>query len=134
MNPRSQFLSAFNAHFVEFISDIRRVFPEDVEIATAEEALERMRKANPRLIITVFHSYITAKYMETIMAGDIDFFINKDYSEDLRDATDGEEKRNLILSKIDALRAPIKHMNSDEQSKVIKYLQNLCKLSMMYHS
>ena len=49
-----QIMKAFNDHFVEFLDDIQRVFPDDADIATVKNSLIAMRKANPRLIMATF--------------------------------------------------------------------------------
>ena len=51
-------LTAFNDHFVEFLSDIQRVFPEDVDILTAKNALLTIRKTNPKIIVNKVYSNI----------------------------------------------------------------------------
>ena len=119
-------LTAFNNHFSEFVKDIRRVFPDDEDIETAETAINKLRKANPRILIKSFKTYVTDPYASQIDSGDITFFINTDYSMDI-----GENK--LILNKIDALRGPVSQMNKDDQEKVMKYIQNLKKLASMYN-
>lgn len=124
----SQFLTAFNNHFSEFVEDIKRVFPEDVDIATAANALAQLRKANPKMIILVYKQYVSNPYRKEIQEGDISFFINKDYSSDI-----GGDSASLILEKIDLLRRPISDMTKEEQQKVVKYLQNLTKLADMYN-
>lgn len=124
----SQILSAFNDHFTEFVDDIKRVFPNDVDIATAAKALAKLRKANPKIIIVAFKQFVSSPYKKEIESGEIDFFINKDYSQDI-----GGDSASLILSKIDLLRKPVSEMNDSEQKKVIKYLQNLTKLADHYN-
>ena len=124
----SQILSAFNNHFTEFVDDVRRVFPDDVDIATAANALAKLRKANPKIIIMAFKQYVSLPYKKEIEAGELNFFISKDYSQDV-----GGESASLILSKIDLLRKPVSEMNDSEQKKVIKYIQNLTKLADMYN-
>lgn len=127
---KSSLLTAFNNHFTEFIQDVRNVFPEDVEIATAETALTRLRKANPRLIIVIFKQYVVDRYSKQIYDGDLDYFISKDYSKDI--SIRGHTA--TILEKIDAIRLPIKEMTAENKGKVLKYLQNLCKLSELYNN
>lgn len=127
---KSSILSAFNNHFSEFVKDIRCVFPDDVEIATAETALTRLRKANPRLIILIFKEYVSDRYKNEIEKGDLDYFVSKDYSQDI--SLQGHTA--TILQKIDALRGPIKQMSDENKKKVLKYIQNLCKLSDLYNN
>jgi len=48
-NPNNNMLTIFNDHFVEFITDIHNVFPEDPDILAAKNSLIAIRKANPKL-------------------------------------------------------------------------------------
>jgi len=124
----SNILSAFNDHFVEFVSDIQSVFPEDTDILTAKNALLAIRKANPKMIIKIWNTFIVGKYKNEIESGNLDFFVNKDYSNDVAN-TDNSSK---IIESIDRLRAPIKLMSNDNQEKTMKYVQNLTKLASIY--
>lgn len=123
-------LSAFNDHFVEFVTDIQNVFPEDHDILVAKNSLLAIRKANPKMIVKIWNTYIVGKYKTEIENGDITFFIYKDYSQDLVYANNPDK----IIESIDRLRMPIKAMNPTEQAKTMKYIQNLTKLASMYES
>ena len=127
---KAQILSAFNDHFMQFVQDIQLVFPDNSDIATVSLALGKLRKANPRLLIMSFKEHVVSGYRMEIEKGDINFFINNDYQKDLNNI--GVGSSNQILEKIDCLRGPVRDMNKDEQEKVIKYMQNLLKLSDMY--
>jgi hypothetical protein len=118
-------LNAFNDHFFDFITDIQKVFPENNDILTAKNALIAVRKANPKIIVKIWTTFIVGKYKAEIEAGNIDFFINKDYSSDVSNASNS----NKIMESIDRLREPIKSMSEENQTKVMKYIQNLTKLS-----
>ena len=126
----SNILSAFNDHFLEFVTDIQNVFPEDHDILVAKNSLLAIRKANPKMIVKIWNTYIVGKYKSEIEKGDIGFFINKDYSQDLVYANNSDK----IIESIDRLRMPIKSMNSAEQAKTMKYIQNLTKLASIYES
>lgn len=121
-------LTAFNNHLLEFLSDVSSIFPEDRDIKKARTALEMLKKANPRAIIQIWKSHITNVYGEKIDKGDISFFIDKDYSFDIKQ-TDGGNK---ILEAVNRLRDPVKNMGIENQEKTMKYIQNLTKLSRMY--
>ena len=43
-------LTIFNDHFIEFITDICNIFPDNVKILTAKNALIAIRKANPKIL------------------------------------------------------------------------------------
>ena len=126
---KSQILKGFNDHFVEFVEDVERVFPDDNDISTVKESFIQMRKANPRLVIKAFNEYFLNKYRSKIESGNIDFFIKKDYNTDLSVVGDSD----YILKKIDVLRNPVKNMNENDRNKVIKYIQNLSKLCDIYN-
>jgi len=123
-------LSAFNDHFVEFVTDVHRVFPDDVDVLTAKNSLLAIRKANPKIIVKIWNIFLVGKYKNQIESGDIDFFINKDYGNDLVTNSNSDK----IMESIDRLRIPVKNMNPEDQNKVMKYIQNLTKLATLCES
>ena len=123
----SNLLTIFNDHFVEFINDIQSVFPEDVDILTAKNSLTAIRKANPKLIVRIWLKYVANPYKEQILAGDIKFFIEKNYAGDLTRSNNQDQ----IMESIDRLRNPVKQMNPNNQQKTMKYIQNLCKIAFL---
>lgn len=122
------FQTIFNDHFVEFVGAVHEAFPEDADILTAKNALLAIRKANPKLIVKIWNQYIIIPYREEIERGDLEFFINKDYSNDLTYAGNSEQ----IMESINRLRQPVGQMNETERQNVIKYLQNLSKLAALH--
>jgi len=123
----SNLLTVFNDHFSEFVNDIHSVFPDDIDILTAKNAFSAVRKANPKLLVKIWVKYVAIPYKDVIEAGDINFFITKDYSSDLA-KNDNSDK---IMESIDRLRNPVKQMSPENQAKTMKYIQNLCKLSAL---
>jgi hypothetical protein len=126
----SQILKTFNDHFIEFVSDVQSVFPENVDLLTAKNAFLAIRKANPRIIVKIFKAQVADPYQKEIDSGDLGFFIVKDYANDLADADNSKQ----IMDAIDGLRNPVKQMDAENQAKVMKYLQNLKKLATIYES
>jgi len=124
----SSILTGFNDHFIEFVNDILSVFPDNADILAAKNSFIMIRKANPKLIIQICNTYVVGKYKDQIEAGNIDFFINKDYSDDLVHM----DNSKTITNSIDRLRNPIKLMTEKDRAKSMKYIQNLTKLSSLY--
>jgi hypothetical protein len=120
-------LTAFNDHFIEFVNDVHCVFPDDADILATKNALTTIRKLNPRMIVKIWNSFIVSKYKSEIEAGNIEFFVNKDYSQDVSVSNNSDK----IMESIDRLREPIKNMSVENQAKVMKYIQNLTKLSQL---
>ena len=123
----SNILTVFIDHFIEFVNDVHCVFPDDADILATKNALTAIRKANPKMIVKIWNAFIVSKYKSEIEAGNIEFFINKDYSQDVSTTSNSDK----IMESIDRLRDPIKNMSADNQAKVMKYIQNLTKLAQL---
>ena len=120
-------LTAFNDHFIDFVTDVHNVFPDDPDILATKNALIAIRKANPKMIVKIWNKFIVGKYRPEIEAGNIDFFISKDYSQDVSAASNSDK----IMETINRLREPIRQMTPESQAKTMKYIQNLTKLAAM---
>jgi hypothetical protein len=127
----NKLLTAFNTHFEEFVKDIQSVFPNDPDILAAQKSLSLIKQANPKLIVKIWKMNIGEKYCKEIEDGNIDFFINKKYDEDLGQIAGQSDFQRKIIEAIDRLRTPIKEMSKENQEKTMKYIQNLTKLSEM---
>jgi hypothetical protein len=117
---------------MEFVNDIHEVFPDDVDILSAKNSFSMVRKINPKILIKSWDSLVVGKYQSAIEAGDLSFFMNKDYTHDLQ-AVPNNPNAERIVSAIDRLRTPIKSMSPDNQAKIMKYIQNLTKISNLYN-
>jgi hypothetical protein len=124
----SPILSAFNNQFKEFMNDILCIFPDDKDLMTTKNMMTTLQKGNPRLLIQIWKNFIADPYANEIEAGNISFFIDKDYNSDVSGLGDSEK----IVKAIDRLREPIKNMDDENQQACMKYIQNLSKLSGMY--
>ena len=127
---KSNILSAFNNHLMELFTDINSIIKNNRDLEAAQTALVAVKKANPRLLVTVWKLNIADKYRNDITEGNINFFLDKDYSEDLRDA----DQSAMILEKINLLREPIRGLGEENLKKTIGYIQNLTKLCDVYHT
>jgi hypothetical protein len=123
------YILIFNNQFSQFIDDILSIFPNDVDILSAKNSLNLIRKTNPKLLITIWHKYVVIPYKEEINASNYNFFIEKDYSQDLKK----NDNASKIMQSIDKFREPIKTMSVDNKVKTMKYIENLSKLSLLYH-
>ncbi len=115
----------FNNHFAEFINDICDIFPDNVRILAAKNALSTIRRANPKMIIKMWITYVATPYKNHIDRGDISFFLEKDYSNDFAGYTQSDN----IMDYINMLRDPIRNMGQENQAKAMKYIQNLSKIA-----
>ena len=126
---KSSILTGFNDHFMEMLEDLKKILPTNGIISTAYTGLYAIRKANPKMIIQVWKPYVVDKYEEEIMNGNIEFFLQKDYKDDVEDSVNS----NMILEKIDSIKEPIKSLSEENLQKTIVYIQNLVKLCKVYY-
>ena len=125
----SQYVQAFNDQFEELLEAIAMVFPNDSEISSASRGLKQLRKINPKIIVKVFYEYVDKPYGSYIHDNNLKFFLEKDYKKDVSKSMFGTE----ILSKIEVIKNPIANMSPEQQSVILKYFQNLCKLTTLYN-
>lgn len=119
---------AFNTHLLEFFDDIIRIYPDNTDIVKAKTSFETIKKANPSLIIKAWFQKVYTPYQSVIDAGDISFFFDKDYSQDLQSVSNAGE----IMAMIDKIRQPVRTMSDENKDHCMGYIQNLSKLSVAY--
>lgn len=127
---KSTILRAFNSSFFDFINEIIRIFPDNSDIAAGKRAFEMAKSANPTIIVKVWHTYIYTPYEEVINNGDITFFFDKNYENDVGILNNSRK----ILNIIDSLRDPIRIMSDANKAHSMNYIQILSRLSKVYHS
>ena len=125
-SDKSIVMKAFLSQFTDFVEDVQSVFPDNADIDSAKTALLLMKKTNPRILMNAWVTCIVGPYNDQIEKGDIGFFLDKDYTQDL------EYMGNAVMQKVDTLRGPIREMGADNQAKTMKYIQNLTKLAKMH--
>jgi len=126
---KSTILKAFNSQFEEFLEDVEVLFPESKDIRTTKTGLMMMRKANPKKMVSVWYRYICTKYEDEIEKENLEYFLTKDYSTDLK-MEDGAA--NKVMDAIDKLREPLRELNPENTKKCVQYLKNLNALSKIY--
>lgn len=130
---KSTLLKAFNSQFEEFLEDIVILFPENREIKTSKTALSMMKQANPKMVLSVWYRYIFVKYADKIEEENIDYFLEKDYTEDvakLEERSGGSG--TSVIESINKIKGPLRELDEENTSKCLQYLKNLNNLSNMY--
>jgi hypothetical protein len=125
---KSTLLKTFNTQFFALLDDILRIFPDNVDIAAGRKSFETIKRANPTIITKVWLTHVYTPYRQSINAGDIEYFINKDYGSDLNSVSNVQD----VMKMIDTIREPIRSMDDVNKGHTIKYIQVLSKLSELY--
>lgn len=126
---KSTLMRAFNTHFFDFIDDIISVFPENTDLVYAKKSFETIKRGNPTMILKAWYTFVYLPYKDVIETGNIAFFFDKDYKDDLNHI----QNANEIMKMIDKIREPIKSMGGANQEHSTRYIQNLSKLSCSYN-
>jgi hypothetical protein len=120
---------AFNTLLFEFLRDIQSVYPDNKEIAYAADSFETVKRMNPSIIIRSWHKYVYLPYANYIDGGDLDFFLNKSYAEDMSQVSSGKDD---FLKMIDKVRKPLQEMEDVNKEHTKEYLRKLNKLSQIW--
>ena len=119
----------FCTQLLEFMDDILTIFPNNLDLKTGKTFIVGLTKVSKRKLIGIWKTSVVDIYEEAIMRGDKEYFINKDYSEDL-----GEGGTDRMMAVIEDVRALIRNTSDDNKDKAIKYLQNLTKICKLYYA
>jgi hypothetical protein len=126
---KSLIMKAFNKQIFDFFDDIIGIIDANEEIKVARVYFETLRKANPSIILKVWYKKVTVPYGELIEKGNMDYFLEKDYSSDLDNLANSKEIMRIIDS---SLRDPIRGMDEVNKGHCMRYVQLLCRLSSAY--
>ena len=120
-------IATFITQLDECLNDISTVYSTDGRFIRCKLYFDTLKKTNPRMIITTWKTMITDKYESHIDAGDISYFLEKDFTAELPIYTP------TVDQAIQDLRKAIQLMSEENKKKSIQYIQNLCKLSKLYY-
>ena len=126
----ASFHGPFNQQLTKLFTLIKTHLPNQPEIEKASKYMDDFRKINPRIAITMWKQFVAIPYSEYICAGNIEFFLTKDYSSDLS-AIPGmteRDKQKIIDVINNGIRSPLRELyesHSEELSSLIVTLTNL---------
>jgi hypothetical protein len=115
------YLGAFTTQLVRFFEDLVETYPEEREIKMALEAVQGLKKVNPKMLLELFYEYVHMGLSEAIGREDEDYVIH--YA------------RTTISGQFNEMSAALmifdKHwptMTESNRSAIWKYLKVLCAL------
>ncbi len=128
---RSTIIRSFNDHFFEFLDDMLKVLPNNRSVLTAANSFRTLTELNKAILVKCWHKFVYLKYKDVIEQGNVEFFFEKDYSEDLTKLNNSDK----IMDIIDTVRYPAKEICENPKNKeyIVVYIQNLCKLSEIFN-
>lgn len=70
------FLGAFNNQLIRFFEGLSEIFPEERDIKMSLEAIQGLKKINPKMILELFFEHVYKPMSEAIKREDEDIVIN----------------------------------------------------------
>lgn len=115
------FLGAFNTQLIRFFQELSETFPEERDIKMALEAIQGLKKINPRMILDLFFDNVYKPMSEAIKREDEDVVI--------------QYAKSLISNKFNEMSIALvmfdKHwpsLTDANKENIWKYLKVLCVL------
>lgn len=129
------YLSVFNDQFMELMEDIIRLFPDRKGLQTTKKVFETARRMNPKIILEMLNLYLLKKYENEILTDNFDFFVMKDYSEEVATVPKADAikySNEDILKGIEKIREPLNELSNENKEHILQYLKNLIQLTTLY--
>lgn len=122
-------IRSFNNHLGDFMKDILTIFPSNTDILDASKAIDVMKRLNPTLLIKAWYLHVNTPYQTIIDSGDLSYFYDGHLSITISDKVTTD-----VMDIIQKLKEPVKNMDDVNKEHSIKYMQNLCKLALLYRN
>ena len=115
-------LGAFNTQLIRFFQELKETYPEEKSIRMASDAIEGVKKINPKMILDLFWEHVYLELNEGIVREDEAFVI--------------EHAKKKISGEFNEMSAALiifdKHwlaMTDANRQAIWKYLKVLCLLA-----
>jgi|UniRef100_A0A6C0BC51 hypothetical protein len=115
------FLGAFNTQLIRFFEDLSETYPEERDIKMALEAIQGLKKINPKMILELFYDHVYQPMHEAI--GREDEVVVIEYANRKISTQFNEMSIALVMFQ--------KHwttMSDANRASIWKYLKVLCAL------
>ena len=119
--------SRFNSIFVDFVSDLIKIFPNDSDLHMCLTAVNTLLVLDDSMLNNMFHKHV-ATMREYILKKDEQFFLNKDYKEMY---TQDEEYYSSMINKLKNYWTKLEDYNKES---VWKYFSVLIMLDDKIHN
>lgn len=127
---KSALIKAFSEKFEELVITLVDYFPDNKDVSLSRTAISAIKRSNPRLLMNLWSEHVFAKYGTQIAEGNLTYFLEKDYSTDLKDLVDNV----AALEAIDRIRGPLKNLGGEKLKNVIVFLQSMNMICYNYLS
>jgi len=140
MDDKKIIFKTFISQLEEFFNDMEQIFPKDDDLKYCKNTMNLVKKANPKKLIEGWYTNISSKYYNEINNGNVKYFLEKDFDEDIKNIKMNKisyiniNSTNYMFKMIDKIKTNIKSMNNDNMEKSVQYIKNLTNLSTIYYN
>jgi hypothetical protein len=132
MSDKQFILKTFKNEFSEYFKFIKKNFKfEKSEIRYMENIINLFVKFNSVKLIQIWFTYFSIPYGNSILEGNLKYFIDKDYNSEIK-LFEQEENLNYLLTVIEKTKKELLALDESLKKECVNHLQNLTKLSIMY--
>jgi hypothetical protein len=117
----------FNKLYFEFIQFIKLHLEDDHNFKTFYRKNIIMKDVNPKYFISTWNNRITKSYYEQICQRNIDFFLNKDYTNDVK----GES--SMLMVYIIKFKKAYDTLEETIKTTFVNFIVNLTHMSFLYY-
>lgn len=122
--------SVFNAQLLLLLGEIQRALPDNAHITMAITEIGKAKKINPMIPIRMWKNMVAVPYGDRIKAGDLDFFLEKDYSSDLASLNISGAQAQIFIDAIDdGIRGPMRSLLATHRDDFTNRLGILVRLA-----
>tara|TARA_Y100000389_G_C17450828_1_gene514665 strand:+ start:2062 stop:2439 length:378 start_codon:yes stop_codon:yes gene_type:complete len=122
-------MTNFVEQILQLCDDMLIVIPRDSDIIAAKAYIHGLKTINPKLLLSSWHEHVTLLYKDQIDDNNFDYFLKADYNSHLDKVDVSGQDVHAIIAKI---RNNAMVFSEHTQQTLLKYVQNLCNLTMLY--
>lgn len=128
MNPKlDEIVNDFNNMLLSLIMNIATVCPNSIVGANVKDIEKHIKSPKNKVKFVDLFCVKVLQYKNEIDNGDENFFMTKDYKDDLKDS------EGNLLNHVVSMKSIWKDLSKENKDIVISYMQMLCELSLQYY-
>lgn len=123
----------FNSTYFELLKMMKENSDKNKDFLRFYKQNLFLKRANVKLFIRTWYTNITRFYMEPILNGNIQFFLEKDYSSEINENKDFSNSYS-IESYVQYFKEIYNTLKQEDVDAFVEKVQELTKLSKLYYS
>ena len=130
---KTSWFKLFNSTYFELLKMMKDNSDKNKDFLRFYKQNLFLKRANIKLFIRTWYTNITCFYMEPILNGNIQFFLEKDYSAEINENKDFSNSYS-IESYVQYFKEIYNTLKQEDVDAFVEKVQELTKLSKLYYS